>query len=106
MIDEERRTYDEAYIENLVEKAATRAAQKAVAAAFESINLPLNDKTTGKDIADLRGLMTAWRAAKNQAFLEFIKMLMHWAFFGGSLWVAFKLGLGNVIMSWAGAGTK
>jgi len=70
----------------------------AVEKAFKSINLPLDDKNSAKDIIDLRNLINGWRTAKNVATVEFVKLILHWALLGVGAYFLLKTGFIQIPM--------
>lgn len=77
--------------EDLIGRIAKAAAEAAVKESFKKIGLNIDDEKTGKDIMDLRALMTAWRTAKNAAFIELVKMVVHVGIMAAATYAMIKL---------------
>lgn len=79
-MQEDRRHLDEEMIKKII--------QETVAETFKKIGL--DDENAGKDIVDLRNLIKAWRQAKNIAFIELVKMVIHASIMATGVWFLIK----------------
>lgn len=64
---EERRAMSPEVIEDMIARAAKRGAKEAL----ESIGL--HDPEAGKDMTELRGLLEAWRSAKQAVWKQVVQ---------------------------------
>jgi hypothetical protein len=83
---------DEANINALLERASEAGAQRALA------HLGLADESAGKDMADLRELLSAWRDAKRSARKAVVEWLVRGALAVLLIGLAVKLGLTGLVL--------
>ena len=57
-----------------LERMLDRAAKRGAAEALKAVGL--HDDNAGHDIREVRDLLTAWRATKQAAWNQFVKMLV------------------------------
>lgn len=84
-------------LEDMMERVASRSADAAVKKVLINIGLDPEDKNTGKDVAELRGSIAAYRAIKNTVFKEFIRVGSQALGFVVLTWILIKLGLYDLL---------